>query len=124
MSLARKMRRQIERKTRKQEIGALYGYADAIQNRLDVRYKDKEDERTLFSFSCVLAMCCRVLCRDFHWGKLPMDCGDEPSDYYRLVRFAHAVEDEVNGMPGYGGDDIRKYLDTVYRECGVRFEYK
>lgn len=122
MSIKRSLQRQFERKSRKQDIKQLYAHADAIQNRVDLRYREKEEERTLFSFSCVLAMCCRVLCREFGWGKLPKD--QEASDYYRLVRFARAVEDEVNSFTGYTGNDIKKYLDMVYRECGVKFEYK
>lgn len=122
MSIKRSLQRQFERKTRRQDIRQLYAHADAIQNRIDLTYREKEEERTLFSFSCVLAMCCRVLCRDFGWETLPKD--KEATDWYKLVRFARAVEEEVNAFSGYGNGDIKKYLDMVYRECGVRFEYK
>lgn len=122
MSLKRSLQRKLEQKAKKKDIQHLFAHAEAIQNRMDVRYAQKEEERTLFSFSCILAMCCRVLVREFGWGKLPKDSA--PDDYFRIVRFAKAVEEEVNGFKGFEKREIQRYLDKVYDEIGVRFEYR
>lgn len=123
MSLSRTMRRQFERKTRKKEMSELYRYADNIQNRIDVRDSAKEADRTMYSFSCVLAMCCRVLVNEFHWGKLPKT-DEEADSYYRLVRFCKAVEAEANSLTGTKTIDLESYCEKVYEEIGVKFVYE
>lgn len=123
MSMSRSMRRKFERQSRKKDMAQLYGYADVIQQRIDVRRADYETEKTMYSFSCVLAMCCRVLVRDFRWGKLPKE-DVEASDYYRLVRFCKAVEAEANSLGGTSNLDIEEYCKRVYEEIGVTFVYE
>lgn len=122
MSLARQIKRQFERKSRKRDMGDLYSRVDVVQNQVSARYQAKEEERTMYTFSFVLAMCCRVLVHEFGWGKLPKD--RDADERFRLVRFARAVSEEINRFDATRKDAVERYCDEVYQDIGVRFEYK
>lgn len=122
MSLARSMKRQFERKSRKREIGDLYSRVDIVQNQVQARYQEKDEERTMYTFSFVLAMCCKVLVHEFGWGRLPKD--RDADERFKLVRFAKAVSDEINAFDATKRDAVKRYCDEVYKDIGVKFEYK
>lgn len=122
MSLARKIKRQQMRKTKNADMKAFYDHADRVAADWDRREKELSEERTLYAFSATLAMCCKVLCRDFSHDFKPLK--GKPRKNSRLARFCLAVEDEVNAMDTRTNDGLARYMDAVYKECGVKFNYK
>ena len=121
MSLARKIKRQQKRKATNANMDAFYAHADRVATDWEKREKALSEERTLYAFSATLAMCCKVLCRDFGFTRLK---GGKPRKNSRLARFCLAVEDEVNAMDTRTNDGLSRYMDAVYKECGVKFNYK
>lgn len=122
MSLARKIKRQQMRKTKTADMKAFYDHADRVAADWDRKEKELSEERTLYAFSATLAMCCKVLCRDFSHDFKPLK--GKPRKNSRLARFCLAVEDEVNAMDTRTNDGLARYMDAVYKECGVKFNYK
>ena len=122
MSLARKIKRQQMRKTKTADMKAFYDHADRVAADWDKKERELSEERTLYAFSATLAMCCKVLCRDFSRDFKPLK--GKPRKNSRLARFCLAVEDEVNAMDTRTNDGLSRYMDAVYKECGVRFNYK
>ena len=122
MSLARKIKRQQMRQTKTADMKAFYAHADRVAADWDRKEKELSEERTLYAFSATLAMCCKVLCRDFSHDFKPLK--GKPRKNSRLARFCLAVEDEVNAMDTRTNDGLARYMDAVYKECGVRFNYK
>lgn len=122
MSLARKIKRQQMRKTKNADMKAFYDHADRVATDWERKEKALSEERTLYAFSATLAMCCKVLCRDFSHDFKPLK--GKPRKNSRLARFCLAVEDEVNAMDTRTNDGLARYMDAVYKECGVRFNYK
>lgn len=122
MSLARKIKRQQMRKTKQADMKAFYAHADRVAADWEKKEKELSEERTLYTFSATLAMCCKVLCRDFSHDFKPLK--GKPRKNSRLARFCMAVEEEVNEMDTRTLDGLTRYMDAVYKECGVRFDYK
>lgn len=121
MSLARKLKREQMRKNRNADMKTFYDHADKVVAEWEKKEKELSEERTLYAFSATLAMCCKVLCRDFDFTPLK---GGKPRRNSRLARFCMAVEDEVNQMDTRTNDGLTRYMEAVYKECGVRFNYK
>ena len=121
MSLARKIKRQQMRKTKTADMKAFYDHADRVAADWDKKEKELSEERTLYTFSATLAMCCKVLCRDFpkNFTKL----NGKPRKNSRLAKFCRAVEEEVNSIDTRTNEGLKRYLDAVYKEYGVRFDY-
>lgn len=122
MSLARKIKRQQMRQTKTADMKAFYDHADRVAADWERKEKALSEERTLYAFSATLAMCCKVLCRDFSHDFKPLK--GKPRKNSRLARFCLAVEDEVNAMDTRTNDGLSRYMDAVYKECGVRINYK
>lgn len=122
MSLARKIKRQQMRKTKTADMKAFYDHADRVAADWERKEKELSEERTLYAFSATLAMCCKVLCRDFSHDFKPLK--GKPRKNSRLARFCMAVEDEVNTMDTRTNDGLTRYMEAVYKECGVKFNYK
>lgn len=122
MSLARKIKRQQMRKTKTADMKAFYDHANRVAADWEKKEKELSEERTLYAFSATLAMCCKVLCRDFSHDFKPLK--GKPRKNSRLARFCMAVEDEVNTMDTRTNDGLARYMEAVYQECGVRFNYK
>ena len=120
MSLARKIKRQQKRKATNANMDAFYAHADRVATDWEKREKALSEERTLYAFSATLAMCCKVLCRDFGFTRLK---GGKPRKNSRLARFCWAVAEEVNEMDTRTNDGMTRYMDAVYKEYGVRFDY-
>ena len=122
MSLARKIKRQQKRKATNANMDAFYAHADKVAADWEKREKELSEERTLYAFAATLAMCCKVLCRDFSHDFKPLK--GKPRKNSRLARFCMAVEDEVNQMDTRTNDGLTRYMDAVFKECGVKFNYK
>ena len=122
MSLARKIKRQQMRKTKNADMKAFYDHADRVAADWDRKEKELSEERTLYAFSATLAMCCKVLCRDFSHDFKPLK--GKPRKNSRLARFCQAVEDEVNAIDTRTNEGLTRYMDQAYEYCGVRFDYK
>lgn len=121
MSLARKLKREQERKKRKTDMKVFYEHADRIVEKWDAEQRAMSEERALASFSFVLSMCCKVLCRDFGYGAIPKN--GKPPKNSKLVRFSLAVQDEIRNFDSDKVDAMQKYCQEVYEEYGVKFEY-
>lgn len=121
MSLARKIKRQQMRQTKTADMKAFYAHADRVAADWERKEREMSEERTLYAFSATLAMCCKVLCRDFDFTRLK---GGKPRKNSKLARFCRAVEEEVNQMDTRTNDGLTRYMDDVYKVCGVRFDYK
>ena len=122
MSLARKIKRQQKRKATNANMDAFYAHADRVAADWEQREKELSEERTLYAFAATLAMCCKVLCRDFSHDFKPLR-GGTPRKDSRLARFCRAVEDEVNMIDTRTNEGLTRYMDAVYKEYGVRFDY-
>lgn len=122
MSLARKIKRQQKRKATNANMEAFYAHADRVATDWEKREKALSEERTLYAFSATLAMCCKVLCRDFSHDFKPLK--GKPRKNSRLARFCLAVEDEVNAIDTRTNEGLTRYMDQAYEYCGVRFDYK
>ena len=112
MSLARKIKRQQMRKANRADMTAYYAHTDRVVEDWDKREKELSEERTLYAFSATLAMCCKVLCRDF--GFTPLKGGKPPYNS-KLARFCRAVEDEVNAMDTRTNEGLQRYMDEAYK---------
>ena len=121
MSLARKIKRQQMRKTKTADMKAFYDHADRVAAGWDRKEKELSEERALFAFSATLAMCCKVLCRDFGFTRLK---GGTPRKNSRLARFCLAVEKEVDAIDARTNEGLSRYMEAAYKECGVKFDYK
>ena len=121
MSLARKIKRQQKRKATNANMDAFYAHADRVAADWDRKEKELSEERTLYTFSATLAVCCKVLCRDFpkNFTKLK----GKPRKNSRLARFCWAVSEEVNNIDTRTNEGLKRYMDAVYKEYGVRFDY-
>lgn len=121
MSLARKIKRQQMRKVKTADMKAFYDHADRVVDGWDRKEKELSEERTLYTFSATLAVCCKVLCRDFpkNFTKLK----GKPRKNSRLAKFCRAVEEEVNSIDTRTNEGLKRYMDAVYKEYGVRFDY-
>ena len=120
MSLARKIKRQQMRKTKTADMKAFYDHADRVAADWDRKEKELSEERTLYTFSATLAVCCKVLCRDFGFTRLK---GGKPRKNSRLARFCWAVAEEVSNIDTRTNEGLKRYMDDVYKEYGVRFDY-
>ena len=121
MSLARKIKRQQKRKATNANMDAFYAHADRVAADWDRKEKELSEERTLYTFSATLAVCCKVLCRDFpkNFTKLK----GKPRKNSRLARFCWAVSEEVNNIDTRTNEGLKRYMAAVYKEYGVRFDY-
>ena len=121
MSLARKIKRQQKRKATNANMDAFYAHADRVATDWEKREKALSEERTLYTFSATLAVCCKVLCRDFpkNFTKLK----GKPRKNSRLARFCWAVAEEVSNIDTRTNEGLKRYMDAVYKEYGVRFDY-
>ena len=121
MSLARKIKRQQMRKTKPADMKSVYDHADRVAACWDMKEKDLSEERTLYTFSATLAVCCKVLCRAFpkNFTKL----NGKPRKNSRLARFCCAVAEEVSNIDTRTNEGLKRYMDAVYKEYGVRFDY-
>ena len=121
MSLARKIKRQQKRKATNANMDAFYAHADRVAADWDRKEKELSEERTLYTFSATLAVCCKVLCRDFpkNFTKLK----GKPRKNSRLAKFCRAVAEEVSNIDTRTNDGLKRYMDAVYKEYGVRFDY-
>ena len=121
MSLARKIKRQQKRKATNANMDAFYAHADRVAADWDKKEKELSEERTLYTFSATLAVCCKVLCRDFpkNFTKLK----GKPRKNSRLARFCWAVAEEVSQIDTRTNEGLKRYMDAVYKEYGVRFDY-
>ena len=121
MSLARKIKRQQKRKATNANMDAFYAHADRVAADWDKKEKELSEERTLYTFSATLAVCCKVLCRDFpkNFTKLK----GKPRKNSRLAKFCRAVAEEVSNIDTRTNDGLKRYMDAVYKEYGVRFDY-
>ena len=121
MSLARKIKRQQKRKATNANMDAFYAHADRVATDWEKREKALSEERTLYTFSATLAVCCKVLCRDFpkNFTKLK----GKPRKNSRLARFCWAVAEEVSNIDTRTNEGLKRYMDDVYKEYGVRFDY-
>lgn len=122
MSLARKIKRQQERKVKHANMKAFYDHADRVVDSWDAKEKARSEERTMASFSFILAMCVRVLVRDFGFAPLPKSGTARKNS--RIVKFAMSVEEEVRAFDSVQVDAMKRYCDKVYEECGVKFGYE
>ena len=120
MSLARKIKRQQKRKATNANMDAFYAHADRVATDWEKREKALSEERTLYAFSATLSMCCKVLCRDFGFTRLK---GGKPRKNSRLARFCWAVAEEVSNIDTRTNEGLKRYMDAVYKEYGVRFDY-
>lgn len=121
MSLARKIKRQQMRKTKTADMKAFYDHADKVAADWDKKEKELSEERTLYTFSATLAVCCKVLCRDFPKNFTPLK--GKPRKNSRLARFCWAVAEEVSNIDTRTNEGLKRYMDAVYKEYGVRFDY-
>ena len=121
MSLARKIKRQQKRQATNANMEAFYAHADKVAADWEKREKELSEERTLYAFSATLAMCCKVLCRDFGFTRLK---GGTPRKNSRLARFCLAVEKEVDSIDARTNEGLARYMEAAYKECGVKFDYK
>ena len=121
MSLARKIKRQQKRKATNANMDAFYAHADRVAADWDRKEKELSEERTLYTFSATLAVCCKVLCRDFPKNFTPLK--GKPRKNSRLARFCWAVSEEVNNIDTRTNEGLKRYMDAVYKEYGVRFDY-
>ena len=63
-----------------------------------------------------------ALHRDFGWAAIPQ--GEQnPSDYYRMARFARAVTAEMVQLGDLTSREIRDYMERAKEETGISFEY-
>ena len=122
MSLARKIKRQQKRKATNANMDAFYAHADRVAADWEQREKELSEERTLYAFAATLAMCCKVLCRDFSHDFKPLR-GGTPRKDSRLARFCWAVAEEVSNIDTRTNEGLKRYMDDVYKEYGVRFDY-
>ena len=123
MSLARKIKRQQMRKATRADMEAYYAHTDRVVEDWDRKEKEQSEERTLYTFSATLAMCCKVLCRDFPRDFTPLKGGKVPWNS-KIARFCRAVEDEVNQMDTRTNEGLQRYIDAVYKQYGVKFDYR
>ena len=123
MSLARKIKRQQMRKTKTADMKAFYDHADRVTADWDRKEKALSEKRTLHTFSATLAVCCKVLCRDFPHDFTPLR-GGEPRKNSKLWRFCKAVEVEVEAMDTRTNEGLTRYMDEAYKYHGVKFDYK
>ena len=102
-------------------MDAFYAHADRVAADWDKKEKELSEERTMYTFSATLAMCCKVLCRDFpkNFTKLK----GKPRKNSRLARFCWAVAEEVSQIDTRTNEGLKRYMDAVYKEYGVRFDY-
>ena len=121
MSLARKIKRQQKRKATNANMDAFYAHADKVAADWEQKEKELSEERTLYTFSATLAVCCKVLCRDFPKNFTPLK--GKPRKNSRLARFCWAVAEEVSNIDTRTNDGLKRYMDAVYKEYGVRFDY-
>lgn len=121
MSLARKIKRQQKRKATNANMDAFYAHADRVVDSWDKKEKELSEERTLYTFSATLAVCCKVLCRDF--PKNFTRVRGKPRKNSRLARFCWAVAEEVSQIDTRTNEGLKRYMDAVYKEYGVRFDY-
>ena len=121
MSLARKIKRQQKRKATNANMDAFYAHADRVAAGWERKEKELSEERTLYTFSATLAVCCKVLCRDFpkNFTKLK----GKPRKNSRFAKFCRAVAEEVSNIDTRTNDGLKRYMDAVYKEYGVRFDY-
>ena len=121
MSLARKIKLQQKRKATNANMDAFYAHADRVAADWDKKEKELSEERTLYTFSATLAVCCKVLCRDFPKNFTPLK--GKPRKNSRLARFCWAVAEEVSQIDTRTNEGLKRYMDAVYKEYGVRFDY-
>ena len=121
MSLARKIKRQQKRKATNANMDAFYAHADRVAAGWDRKEKELSEERTLYTFSATLAVCCKVLCRDF--PKSFTKLKGKPRKNSRLARFCWAAAEEVSNIDTRTNEGLKRYMDAVYKEYGVRFDY-
>ena len=121
MSLARKIKRQQKRKATNANMDAFYAHADKVAADWEQKEKELSEERTLYTFSATLAVCCKVLCRDFPKNFTPLK--GKPRKNSRLARFCWAVAEEVSNIDTRTNEGLKRYMDAVYKEYGVRFDY-
>ena len=121
MSLARKIKRQQMRKANRADMSAFYAHADRVAADWDRKEKELSEERTLYTFSATLAVCCKVLCRDF--PKSFTKLKGKPRKNSRLARFCWAAAEEVSNIDTRTNEGLKRYMDAVYKEYGVRFDY-
>lgn len=118
MSISRAMRRQMDRKAAKQGTTAAWSYARAKEQQVALTHTDA----TVDHFAAALTLCCLVLHRDFNWAAIPQ--GEQnPSDYYRMARFARAVTAEMVRLGDLTSREIREYMERAKEETGIAFEY-
>lgn len=118
MSISRAMRRQMDRKAAKQGTTAAWSYARAKEQQVALTHTDA----TVDHFAAALTLCCLVLHRDFGWAAIPQ--GEQnPSDYYRMARFARAVTAEMVRLGDLTSREIREYMERAKEETGISFEY-
>lgn len=122
MSLARKIKRQQMRQAKAADMKAFYDHADRVAAGWDKKEKELSEERTLYTFSATLAVCCKVLCRDFPHDFKPLR-GGTPRKDSRLARFCCAVAEEVSNIDTRTNEGLKRYMDAVYKEYGVMFDY-
>lgn len=122
MSLARKIKRQQMRQAKAADMKAFYAHADKVAADWERKEKELSEERTLYTFSATLAVCCVVLCREFPHDFRPLK-GGKPRKDSRLARFCLAVEDEINRMDTRTNDGLARYMDEAYKYSGVKFNY-
>lgn len=121
MSLARKIKREQKRKATNANMDAFYAHADKVATDWEKRERELSEERTLYTFSATLAVCCKVLCRDFPKNFTPLK--GKPRKNSRLARFCWAVAEEVSNIDTRTNEGLKRYMDAVYKEYGVRFDY-
>jgi len=103
---------------------------DRINAEIEEEWRQREKDfggvdshdRFMFTLGYMLSVCCKVLIRDFKWTPLPKD--KVLTRNYRIFRLCQAIADEVAQICESDDADIREYCDEVYRDYGVKFEWK
>ncbi len=118
MSISRSMRRQMDRKAAKHGTTAAWSYAKAKAQSVALTHTDT----TVNHFAAAITLACLVLHRDFGWAAIP-EGEQNPSDYYRMARFARAVTAEMVRLGDFTSREVREYMAKAKEETGISFEY-
>ena len=127
-----------DKEVRKQYRDIIYAEAqkwldkekDRVNAQIEEEWKQREKDfggvdshdRFMFTLGYMLSVTCKVLIRDFGWTPLPKE--KVVTKNYRLYRLCEAIAEEVADICESEDADIREYCDEVYRDYGVKFEWK
>ena len=127
-----------DKEVRKQYRDIIYAEAqkwldkekDRVNAQIEEEWKQREKDfggvdshdRFMFTLGYMLSVTCKVLIRDFGWTPLPKE--RVVTKNYKIYRLCEAIAEEVADICESEDADIREYCEEVYRDYGVKFEWK